>query len=120
MLNLRFIFSLLVLLVSLTTLGQVAINTTNQEGTLDVTSINNTGLVLRKVSAIENVTDGNGNRLFNVATVHDISRTTTYFYQNNQWIGICKETSNTENNNYFDYSLTLSSVRTPVKKVVIT
>ncbi len=46
---------------SYTSLSQVGINTTNPRGTLDVTSVDNTGLVLPRVSSIEAVTDGNGN-----------------------------------------------------------
>jgi len=68
--------------------AQVGINTTNPKGALDVTTINNTGLVLPRVTAIEIVTDGNGNPPVNGTTVYDMSRNTTCFYQNGSWVCI--------------------------------
>ena len=65
--------------------AQVGINTTNPKGALDVMSINNTGLVLPRVSAIEDVTNGNSNPPANGTTVFDLSRNTTCFYINNSW-----------------------------------
>ena len=83
-------FSVLIFLFlfSLNTYGQVGINTPDPKGVLDVTSINNTGLVLPRVTAIEDVTDGALNAPVNGTTVFDISRDTTCFYLNNAWICI--------------------------------
>lgn len=78
----------LMLFFYITSLAQVGINTNDPKGALDITSTNNTGLVLPRVTAIENVTDGSGNPPVNGTTVYDISRNTTCFYQNNAWICI--------------------------------
>lgn len=82
------IFYSLAFLVGYTSYAQVGIGTTNPEGILDVTSNNDTGLVMPRVSAIENVTDGNGNLPVNGTMVYDISRQSTCFYQNDRWICI--------------------------------
>lgn len=78
----------LTLLFTSSALAQVGINTTDPKGSLDVTSINNTGLVLPRVTAIEDVTDGNGNPPVDGTTVYDLSRNSTCFYQNSSWICI--------------------------------
>ena len=83
----RFYFFLL-LVTTATTFAQVGINTTNPQGTLDVTSVDNTGLVLPRVTSVEDVTDGQGNTPVEGTTVFDISRSSTCFYQNGGWVCI--------------------------------
>jgi len=77
---------LLALITCQTAYAQIGINTTDPKGTLDVTSINNTGFVMPRVSALENVTDGDGNPPVNGTMIFDISRNATCFYQNDEWI----------------------------------
>ena len=69
-------------------IAQIGINTTDPKGALDVTAIDNTGLVLPRVASIEDVTDGNGNPPVDGTTVYDLSRNTTCFYQNDRWLCI--------------------------------
>lgn len=76
------------LFLSFSSYGQTGINTLTPKGALDVSSINNTGLVLPRVTAIEDVTDGTANPPLNGTTVFDISRDTTCFYLNNTWVCI--------------------------------
>ncbi|WP_115122173.1 FG-GAP repeat protein [Marinirhabdus gelatinilytica] len=83
----RFYFFLL-FVTTATTFAQVGINTTNPQGTLDVTSVDNTGLVLPRVTSVEDVTDGQGNTPVEGTTVFDISRSSTCFYQNGGWVCI--------------------------------
>lgn len=78
-------------LLTFVSYAQVGIGTTDPKGSLDVTSINNTGLVLPRVTSIEDVTDGNGNAPVNGTMVYDLSRNTTCFYQNNSWICISED-----------------------------
>ena len=66
--------------------SQVGIGTTNPQGALDVVSTNDTGLVIPRVSSIENVTDGSGGNPVNGTLVYDLSRGTTCFYSNNRWL----------------------------------
>lgn len=87
-LNSLFTSYFLLLLLSFTSYAQVGINTTNPKGVLDITTANNTGLVLPRVSSIEEVTDGNGNPPVDGTTVYDISRSSTCFYQDSNWICI--------------------------------
>ena len=77
---------LLLFTISYFSWAQVGIGTTNPEGTLDVVSTNDTGLVIPRVSMIENVTDGNGGTPVNGTVVYDISRATTCFYTNDKWL----------------------------------
>ena len=74
------------LLMSFTTIAQVGIGTTNPEGTLDIVTSNDTGLIIPRVSSIENVTNGNGGNPVNGTIVYDLSRGTTCFYSNNKWL----------------------------------
>lgn len=83
----RFFFFLM-LLTTASTIAQVGINTTDPKGTLDITSVNNTGLVLPRVTSVEDVTDGQGNDPLEGTTVFDISRSSTCFYQNGGWVCI--------------------------------
>ncbi|PTX61010.1 FG-GAP repeat protein [Kordia periserrulae] len=76
------------LFFSLLIQAQVGINTTDPKGTLDVTSVNNTGLVLPRVTNVESVTDGNGNPPVDGTIVFDMSRNSTCFYQNSKWVCI--------------------------------
>ncbi|MFK7748069.1 MAG: hypothetical protein AB8B65_06750 [Kordia sp.] len=73
--------------------AQVGINTTDPKGTLDVTSVNNTGLVIPRVANVESVTDGNGNPPVDGTTVFDLSRNSTCFYQNSRWVCIEEDSS---------------------------
>jgi len=74
------------ILICFSSYGQVGINTTDPKGTLDITSVNNTGLVVPRVTAIEDVTDGNGNPPENGTQVYDMSRNSMCFYQDSSWI----------------------------------
>lgn len=65
--------------------AQVGIGTTTPEGALDVVSSTDTGLVMPRVSMIENVTDGNGNPPVEGTMVYDLSRAATCFYINSKW-----------------------------------
>lgn len=76
------------LFFSLLIKAQVGINTTDPKGALDVTSVNNTGLVLPRVANVESVSDGNGNPPVDGTIVFDMSRNSTCFYQNSKWVCI--------------------------------
>lgn len=76
---------IILILITQCAFSQVGINTTNPEGVLDITTTNDTGLVLPRVSMVENVTDGDGNPPVNGTVVFDTSRMATCFYQNNVW-----------------------------------
>ena len=84
-----------ILILSTTIFAQVGINTTTPEGTLDVVTTNNTGLVLPRVSSVEAVTDGNGNDPVDGTVVFDLSRNTTCFFQDGIWA--CIDSSNPSN-----------------------
>ncbi len=81
-----FISCLFLGLLCFTSHGQVGINTTDPKGTLDITTTNNTGLVIPRVTMIEDVTDGYGNPPVNGTQVFDISRNAMCFYQNDSWV----------------------------------
>ena len=83
----------LILLLGLNTFGQVSINTTNPQGTLHVESVNDTGLVLPRVSSVENVSNGNNTAPLEGTTVYDLSRNSTCFYQNSKWVCIQRDSS---------------------------
>ncbi|HBR53419.1 MAG TPA: integrin [Flavobacteriaceae bacterium] len=87
------ILLLVVLFCTTTLIAQVGINTTDPQGTLDVTSVNNTGLVLPRVTSVEEVTDGNGGDPVEGTTVFDISRSSTCFYQSGKWVCIGSDSS---------------------------
>lgn len=81
-----FISCLFGVFLCFTSYAQVGINTTDPKGTLDITTANNTGLVVPRVTMIEDVTDGYGNPPVNGTQVFDISRNAMCFYQNDSWI----------------------------------
>ena len=87
------IILVLLAISSISSMAQVGINTTDPKGTLDITSKNNTGLVLPRVTSVEDVTDGNGNAPVDGTTVYDLSRNTTCFYQNGDWVCIDTDAS---------------------------
>jgi len=66
--------------------GQIGINTNTPQGTLDIISYNDTGIVLPRVTSIEAVTDGNANPPTEGTTVYDLSRNTTCFYLTSGWV----------------------------------
>jgi len=77
----------------LTSTAQIGVNTTTPQGTLDVVTTNNTGLILPRVDSIKNVTDGVGGPPLNGTTVYDVSRSATCFYQNDSWTCIDRDAS---------------------------
>ncbi|MDT0556320.1 FG-GAP repeat protein [Patiriisocius hiemis] len=77
---------LLFVLLSQMVVAQVGINTTDPKGVLDITSVNNLGLVLPRVSSLEQVTDNNGNNAPNGSVVYDLSREKTCFRINESWV----------------------------------
>jgi hypothetical protein len=79
------IFSFLLLFISFFANAQIGINTTVPQGTLDVVTTNNTGLVLPRVTSLDLVTDGAGGPPVNGTSVYDLSRNAICFYQNNSW-----------------------------------
>ncbi|WP_178987323.1 FG-GAP repeat protein [Winogradskyella schleiferi] len=81
--NLRAV--LLLLLFSYAISAQVGIGTTNPEGALDIVS-SNSGLVLPRVTNIENVTDTQGNPAINGTVVYDTSRDKICFRINGKWL----------------------------------
>ncbi len=91
----RYFLQFTILFLSLTITAQVGIGTTNPEGTLDIVTSNDTGLIIPRVSSIENVTDGNGGVPVNGTIVYDLSRGTTCFYTNDIWL--CAGTDNNGN-----------------------
>jgi len=81
----KILITLFLFLCGFLSLAQVGINTITPQGTLDIVTTNNTGLVLPRVDSIEDVTDGAGGPPVNGTVVYDISRSTTCFYQNDAW-----------------------------------
>ena len=71
---------------SLSIFGQVGIGTTNPEGALDVTTTNDLGFVLPRVSSVANVTDGNGGSPVNGTMVFDISKAMPCVYTDGKWV----------------------------------
>jgi|TARA_R100000479_G_scaffold70100_2_gene33694 hypothetical protein len=49
--------------------------------------------VLPRVTSVEDVTDGNGNAPVDETTLYDLSRNTTCFYQNGDWVYIDTDAS---------------------------
>lgn len=66
-------------------IAQVGIGTTSPEGALDIVSTNDTGVVIPRVSSINNVTDGQGNPPANGTLVYDLSKNAICFYLNQKW-----------------------------------
>jgi hypothetical protein len=71
---------------SFTSIAQVGINTVAPQGTLDVVSVNDTGLVLPRVSSLDAVTDGGGNAPVNGTAVYAVDIDKACFYINTKWI----------------------------------
>lgn len=80
------ITALLLLFFSSISYAQVGIGTVNPQGTLDITSVNDTGLVIPRVSSIEAVTDGSANPAVNGTVVYDISRQKTCYRISGNWV----------------------------------
>jgi len=78
---------------SIYTSAQIGINTTDPKGALDVTSIDDLGLVIPRVNSLEDVTDNNGNEALNGSLVYDISRQKTCFKINGKWICLGEDSS---------------------------
>jgi len=109
--------------------AQVGIGTINPKGQLDIESTN-LGLVVPRVTSIEDVTDGNGNSAVDGTIVYDKSRNKICFRIEGSWICIGKnaygkadmssdsylkglynyiKASNTEPNDRFGFSVSLST-----------
>ena len=71
---------------SFTSIAQVGINTITPQGTLDVVSVNDTGLVLPRVSSLYAVTDGGGNAPVDGTAVYAVDIDKACFYINTKWI----------------------------------
>ncbi|MCH9659465.1 MAG: FG-GAP repeat protein [Bacteroidetes bacterium] len=74
-----------IFLISTLTYSQVGIGTTTPEGAFDIVSPN-MGMVLPRVSAIENVVQPNGSTAANGTVVYDISREKVCHRVQNTWI----------------------------------
>ncbi len=79
------LLTFITLLFVSTTFAQVGIGTTSPEGALDIVSTNDTGVVIPRVSSIDNVTDGQGNPPANGTLVYDLSKNAICFYLNQKW-----------------------------------
>lgn len=111
-------------------LSQVGIGTTTPQGQLDVSSTN-LGLVVPRVTSVEDVSDGNSNNAVNGTVVYDLSRQKMCFRIDDTWVctgldgmggtdtevitdpisivsGYIKS-SNTDSNDNFGYAVSLSS-----------
>ncbi len=73
--------------------AQVGLGTQTPKGMLDVNS-SDSGLLIPRVTKIEDVTDGNGNDPVDGTVVYDISRDKTCFRIDGCWIGVGKDVSN--------------------------
>lgn len=78
---------LILLIIPFLTYAQVGINTTTPEGTLDVVSVNDTGIVYPRVTDVESVTsDGIADPVVGTA-VYDISRDQIcYLLRVDEWV----------------------------------
>ncbi len=72
--------------------GQVGINTTDPKGALDITS-SNLGLVLPRVTQLEDVTNNNSGLAEDGTIVYDVSRSKTCFRISSTWICIANDAS---------------------------
>lgn len=81
----KYVFVFL-LLISYSCFAQIGINTTDPKGELDVVTTNDLGIVIPRVSRVENVTDGNGCSAPNGTVVYDLSRKATCYLTDDQWI----------------------------------
>jgi len=87
------IFISLLLLIPFCISAQVGTGTITPKGILDITS-ENAGLVVPRVTKIEDVTDGNGNDPVDGTVVYDISRDQTCFRIDGSWICTCDDSGN--------------------------
>ena len=83
---------LLIGLLSQIAIAQVGIGTTDPKGALDITS-SDLGLVLPRVTRIEDVTNNNSGLAENGTIVYDISRNKTCFRISTTWICIANDAS---------------------------
>jgi hypothetical protein len=86
-------FILMALFVFGVSISQVGIGTTDPKGALDITTSNNLGVVLPRVSSIEAVTDGSSNPPVDGTMVYDTSRNSTCFYSQGKWDCIKRDAS---------------------------
>ncbi|HPF11135.1 MAG TPA: hypothetical protein PKW08_06390 [Flavobacteriaceae bacterium] len=70
--------------------GQVGINTSSPQGALDITS-DNLGLVLPRVTSLEDVTNNQAGLAEDGTIVYDVSRAKTCFRVANVWICIAND-----------------------------
>ena len=73
--------------------AQVGTGTVSPDGMLDISS-DSTGLVVPRVTRIEDVTDGNGNDPVDGTVVYDSSRNQTCFRIDGAWICTCDDSGN--------------------------
>jgi len=83
----KILFLLIFLLNTALVYSQVGIGTTEPKGQLDVNSIN-MSLVVPRVTSIENVTDGQGNKAVAGSIVYDVSRNKICYRIEGSWICI--------------------------------
>jgi len=79
-------FFCVLLCCTFTVQAQVGIGTTSPQGALDIVSSNDTGVVIPRVSSIDNVTDGQGNPPENGTLVYDLSKNAICFFMNQKWV----------------------------------
>lgn len=79
-------------LMSQFAIGQVGIGTTDPKGALDITS-SNLGLVLPRVTQLEDVTNNNAGLAEDGTIVYDVSRNKTCFRIANTWVCIADDAS---------------------------
>ncbi|MEZ4794538.1 MAG: hypothetical protein R2773_03520, partial [Flavobacteriaceae bacterium] len=82
--------ALLQLVFPLYLFGQVGIGTLSPFGMLDINS-GDLGLLLPRVTSIEDVTDGQGNLAVDGTVVYDVSRDKTCFRIDGCWVGMGKD-----------------------------
>ncbi len=78
-------FFLILFFASANLIAQVGVNTVSPQGALDVVSVNNTGLVLPRVSSTSVVTTPDGSPLENGPVVYDVSLDAVCFYIHGTW-----------------------------------
>ncbi len=82
----------IVLLITSVCKAQVGINTTTPLGALDITS-DNLGLVLPRITQLEDVTNNNSGLAEDGTIVYDVSRNKTCFRIASTWICIANDAS---------------------------
>lgn len=81
-------YIVLIYYLSIPAISQVGINTLSPQGDFDIVSLNNTGVVLPRVSCIENVTNGNSQNPVNGTIVYDKCRDMLCYLIDDQWIAL--------------------------------